>query len=195
MGGAFAKESERHNASALLELKARRVRLVVLTSAYEWYLSERNVRGEPILVDSEDRSLPVERFISKRLRETILAIEGTGARVLLVTPHPRVKSYARDRRAVHLGMATQIYADYLAASKARRVILADLHGVPFTEIDGRSFLCSGPPCPILGDSMQPLLYDGNHLGSALAGRFAAQIADIAVGGAPGGVVSVGPHGK
>jgi peptidoglycan/LPS O-acetylase OafA/YrhL len=175
LGAQFAGDCERHNEATIAAIRQQKFDYVVLTSAYGWYLTGVNTSGQPLLTDSESPSLPPPKFLSARLAQTIDAIADTGAGVLLVTPHPTVEDFDRQRHELMDGKLHSILGDYAQATRVRHALLASLDRSRFTEIDGRRLLCHGAICPV-ASADRVLLYDGSHLSTQAAPEFADAIA-------------------
>jgi peptidoglycan/LPS O-acetylase OafA/YrhL len=181
MGVGFAADCERHNDAAIAAMRQEKFDYVILTSAYGWYLKDVNVKGHPILLDRDAPSLGPPQFISARLAQTIDAVARSGSRVLLVTPHPQVEDFDRQRRELLAGRLRSILGDYAQATMVRRALLSSLDRSRFTEIDGRHLLCRDELCPVVS-SDRMLLYDGSHLSTQASPGFADAIAtQIAAG--------------
>lgn len=174
-GAKFAADCVKHNEEAVRRIRQLKIDYVVLTSAYEYYLSGKNASGEPLLTDPSKVGAPPLAFLSARLADTVRAL-GT-ARTLIVMPHPTVTDFPRERKQLQFGERDQIYADYAAATRTREVLRAQLGRVQFDELDARQFLCAGEACPIVGKTHELLLYDGAHLSRTVADRVAAAIVD------------------
>jgi len=173
-GQAIADQCTTHNRHALEVIRREKFDFVVLTSAYQTYLTQKNTSGQPLLVSPDGSREDPARMLSGHLRETILA---TGTRVLLVTPHPVVRDFPVQRKKLYFSETDQIYADYDAATTARASVLGRLAGLSFDEIDGRELLCARTQCPVVAGT-RILLYDGSHLGPYLAGKLAARITEV-----------------
>lgn len=175
LGVGFAGDCERHNDATIAAMRQQKFDYVVLTSAYAWYLTGVNTDGQPILLDRDAPTLGPRQFMSARLEQTIDAITRSGSKVLLVTPHPTVEDFDRQRRELMAGRLHSILGDYGQATMVRRALLSGLDRRKFTEIDGRHLLCQGQVCPVVG-SGRVLLYDGSHLSTQAAPEFANAIA-------------------
>lgn len=168
LGREFARDCERHNEEAAATILREKYDLVILTSAYERYISGRDDRGGYVLLDKESSALRPEDFLSRRFGETVAVAAASGARVLVITPHPTVENMHGARKEVHFGVKNQIYGDYDAADRTRVLLLKDTYLGSYDELDGRQFFCSDGVCPILDSSRKLLLYDGRHMSSSLA---------------------------
>jgi hypothetical protein len=62
----------------------------VLTSAYQWYATALNGKGEPIIVPTSRASNPEGTVMSRSLANTVQELTASGARVVVVTPHPEL---------------------------------------------------------------------------------------------------------
>jgi len=175
LGVGFAADCERHNDDSIAAIRQQKFDYVILTSAYGWYLKDVNVDGRPILLDRDAPTLAPAQFVSVRLGQTIDAIASSGAKVLLVTPHPTVEDFDRQRRQLLAGRLQSILGDYAQATLLRRALLSSLDRSEFTEIDGRQLLCHSQVCPVAGGG-RVLLYDGSHLSTQAAPEFADAIA-------------------
>jgi hypothetical protein len=175
LGIGFAADCERHNDAAIAAMGQEKFDYVILTSAYGWYLKDVNMHGQPILLDRDAPALAPPQFLSARLGQTIDAIARSGSRVMLVTPHPTVEDFDRQRRQMLAGRLNSILGDYAGATTVRRSLLSGLDRSKFTEIDGRQLLCQDEECPVVSKGRM-LLYDGSHLSTQAAPGFADAIA-------------------
>lgn len=175
LGQSFASECDLHNRRAVASIRDNKVNVVVLTSAYQWYVTTTNDLGQPILLDGDHADAAPRHFIGRRLAATIATIKAAGAEVVVLSPHPVVKEFDAARRRYRFGATNQIEADLETATEVRRILLEALPRPNdiLAEVDGRSLLCNDQRCPVVDSSGNILLYDGSHLGVTLA-KLAAQ---------------------
>ena len=168
------------NEKSIAYIKEIEPNFVIITSAYDWYLNEQNYDGEPILLDVNDNNLPAVQFLPNRLAETIAEIQKTGARVILVTPHPTVEEFSEKRKAVKFGTVNQIFADFLSAETSRNLIIdvINQNNQSIAEVNGLNLFCENKICPIIGPSGSLSLYDGSHISTSLAATVTTQIVEI-----------------
>ncbi|MBK6006696.1 acyltransferase [Ramlibacter ginsenosidimutans] len=174
-GVGFASDCERHNDASVATIQQQKFDSVILTSAYSWYLTGVNTEGRPILLDRDNPSLGPRQFMSARLGQTIDAIAASGSKVILVTPHPTVEDFDRQRHEVLAGRLHAILGDYAQATMVRRTLLSGLDPSKFTEVDGRDLLCQDARCPVVSGG-RVLLFDGSHVSTQAAPEFADAIA-------------------
>ncbi|MFQ6551163.1 acyltransferase family protein [Aestuariibius insulae] len=171
-GPAFKHDCLEHTRASMEELRTGDYDIVVLNSAYEWYASETNMAGEPILVSegpgSQYASQP--RFVAERLAATIAELDHAGRAVVLLTPHPMVReeTFLRYRKMRHRGIEGDFSADYASAARIHAQILEATQTLDVTRVSGLDLFCEGAPCPILTDAGGFTLFDGYHLSSSIA---------------------------
>ncbi len=182
LGAAFAERCAAHNEAALRHLLATPVDYVVLTSAYEWYLTGQGEGGAPIVVDAEDASAQPQQFIPSRLDETVDRLTDAGMSVILITPHPQIKNHLALRKALHRDepLAPEIAVE--TAAEARALLLGNL--MPsgseerLQEINGMTLFCERGLCQPFDSQGRLLLHDGSHVSTVLAQTIAERVAAL-----------------
>lgn len=166
LGAGFSEACYEHNRSSYNKILNNRPKYVVLTSAYQWYLNGRNSDGEYILVDENDKDLSPKEFIPRAMMEMVHAFNSKGITPIIITPHPTVRNFFKDRKKYQFGYTPGIFADYSRAKAARDEVLSDILrlGLHFKEVNGLSLFCAEDEeeCSIIDASGNVLLFDGRH---------------------------------
>lgn len=170
-------ECQAHNQAAIRNIRLRGYDAVVLTSGYATYAKGKNERGEPVIVPEIGGHGSAITTTASGLLATITVAASAAAQVILVTPHPWVDDFATARKRVFFGDDRQIYANPAGAATLRAALVAplDAAALPYTEVSGLTWFCSGGRCPIIRDDGAYLLYDGSHISTALSPMVAQQV--------------------
>lgn len=152
--------------------------IVILTSSYEWYATGVNIDGQTILLKDDNlNTYDGESTVDASLGETALALEKVGSKVLIVTPHPRVKDFDKKIRDLYFQRIEDLYAEYASAAHTRQNLLTALtrRKVAWTEENGLEWYCNDGICPVINSDNRSLLYDGSHISTTLAPKVAENL--------------------
>jgi len=191
LGPAFKFECEAHNEHTIAQLRSERFDYVILTSAYQLYATGRNDSDGPILVDTDEPQKQPLETVLENLAQTVEQVRATQARVVVITPHPLVRDFDKERKRAFFDGQHQIFADYEQAAQARSQIVMALQsrGLDFIEVSGLDWFCQGASCPIVNLDGDVILYDGSHISRSLAPRVAHMIVqklEVSSSGGAGG---------
>ncbi len=180
LGTDFAADCARHNRQALDSILQAGVQDLVLVNAFQGYMTTRNADGSPTLRDPEHPGDAPDRVIARRLAGLVALAQQRGIRVVLVTPHPRLRNPAQVRKELHRGLAVAPDFDLAGAAQTRAALLADLPPDPanLVLVEGDSLYCGPAGCRALDPTGRLVLHDGSHLAPTEAARLAGRIADV-----------------
>lgn len=179
LGAAFGKQCSEHNAAVVRRMTKSNFDYLVLSSAYEWYMTGRNAAGEPVLLDPEANGTDPAGLVSHRLAQVIESATREGIEVIVVTPHPLLRNSRSVRKAVFRHLHIEPEFDVAAAVSARKALLADpdARGLPYIEIAGTRLYCDDGACRVSDSAGRFYLFDGSHFAPPLSHAVAARILD------------------
>lgn len=187
IGRGFAEKCTAHIERTRRLLPEMRPDVVILTSSYLYHAQDINpYNGRPVLLHERDRDLDGEQVVVRSLIETVAFIESTGARVVLVTPHPIVEDFVHRQRWEMLWgtSSTRYEVDTVAAERLRSAILKGLAAADLTvtEVPMLSLLCERNEqtkgCSIFNAEDGVRLVDESHISPRLATRVAERIDEL-----------------
>ncbi|MFC1818562.1 acyltransferase family protein [Thermodesulfobacteriota bacterium] len=178
LSAGFSDACYEHNLNSFNKILHSRPKYVVITSAYHAYLNDQNSDGEYILVDENDRGLSPKKFIPRAMKEMVQAFNSRGITPIILTPHPKVKNFFKERKKYRFGYVSDVFADYASAKEARSVVLLDISksNLQYEEVNGLSLFCGDEEeCSIIDEGGRLLLFDGHHFSNFFAKEVAKAV--------------------
>jgi len=178
----FSAACYEHNHYSYNDIIKRQPKYVVIANAYEHYLNDRNLSGEHILVDLDDRTMSPKLFIPARIKEMVQKFKDNNIVPIIVTPHPLVKNFFEQRKKYKFGVSSDILAELINAKDARDIILSELSELDsfYRELEGIKLFCdeNNYRCSVVDENKKLLLFDGSHISTTLAKKVAEHVQSI-----------------